>query len=213
MELFDLMKYRRSIRKYQERQIPREALAAILEAGTYAPNAGGGQRSVIVGIRNPKLCEQIGRLNATCMNRSNLAGSYVSKDQPSLIDDPTIKSGFYGAPTVCAVFAPARFLYSIPDAFCAAENMVLAATELGISSCIVARGEETFDNDFGRLLLKKWEIPEGYVARCFVLLGYCDGEYPKEKPRKAGRTMIWETEVCPNVCKDGNAEGGGGSLC
>jgi nitroreductase len=190
MELLELMKYRRSIRKYQDRQIPEEELAAIMEAGIFAPNAGGGQRSIIVGIHNSKLCEQIGRLNATCMNRSNLAGNYVSKDQPSLIDDPNIKSGFYGAPTVCAVFAPLRFLYSIPDAFCAAENMVLAATELGISSCIVARGEETFDNDLGRELLEKWNIPEGYVARCFVLLGYCDGEYPAEKPRKAGRSMI-----------------------
>jgi nitroreductase len=167
-------------------------LETIMEAGTYAPNAGGGQRSVIVGIHNKELCEQIGRLNASCMNRSNLAGNYVSKDQPSLIDDPNIKSGFYGAPTVCAIFAPVRFLYSIPDSFCAAENMVLAATELGISSCIVARGEETFNHEFGKQLLEKWNIPEGYVARCFVLLGYCDGEYPKEKPRKAGRTLLWE---------------------
>jgi nitroreductase len=194
MNIFELMKYRRSIRKYQERQITRTDLETIMEAGTFAPNAGGGQRSVIVGIHDAKLCEQIGRLNVACMNRSKLVGNYVSAEQPSIIDDPSIKSGFYGAPTVCAVFAPSRFLYSIPDAFCAAENMVLAATELGISSCIVARGEETFDNAFGRQLLEQWNIPEGYVARCFVLLGYCDGEYPKEKPRKAGRMLIWEQE-------------------
>jgi nitroreductase len=191
MEILELMKYRRSIRKYQDRQIPKEALETIMEAGTFAPNAGGGQRSIIVGIYNKELCEQIGRLNVACMNRSNLAGNYVSAEQPSIIDDPGIKSGFYGAPTVCAIFAPLKFLYSIPDAFCAAENMVLAATELGISSCIVARGEETFHNEFGKQLLEKWQIPEGYVARCFVLLGYCDGEYPKEKPRKEGRSLIW----------------------
>jgi nitroreductase len=124
------------------------------------------------------------------MDRSRLLGSYVSKDQPSIIDDPTLKSGFYGAPTVCAIFGPQKFLYSIPDAFCTAENMVLMAAQLGISSCIVARGEETFDNDFGRSLLRKWQIPEGYIARCFVLLGYCEGEYPPVKPRKEGRSLI-----------------------
>jgi hypothetical protein len=70
--------------------------------------------------------------------------------------------------------------------------MVLEATELGIASCIVARGEETFENAFGRELLEKWKIPEGYVARCFVLLGYCEGEYPSAKPRKEGRMVIWE---------------------
>jgi nitroreductase len=90
------------------------------------------------------------------------------------------------------VFARKNFLYSIPDAFCCAENMVLMATELGIASCIVARGEETFENEFGRELLKTWDIPDNYIARCFVLLGYCDGEYPAVKPRKAGRKILVE---------------------
>jgi hypothetical protein len=72
--------------------------------------------------------------------------------------------------------------------------MVLEARELGISSCIVARGEETFSSERGQALLKEWGVPETYVARCFVLLGYCAGEYPKEKPVKAGRYKIIETE-------------------
>lgn len=72
--------------------------------------------------------------------------------------------------------------------------MVLAATELGISSCIIARGEETFDSDYGHLLMHKWNVPSGYTARCFVLLGYCQGDYPAEKPRKPGRYSIIETE-------------------
>lgn len=192
MEFFELIKYRRSIRKYQDKQIPREDLEKIIEAGTYAPNAGGGQRSIIVGIRNTELAEKIGRLNVAHFDRSRLSGSYVSKDQPSVIDDPSMKSGFYGAPAVCVIFGQKNFLYSIPDAFCCAENMVLAGAELGISSCIVARGEETFDNEIGMSLLKEWNIPENYVARCFVLLGYCEGEYPTAKPRKENRSRIIE---------------------
>ena len=42
---------RRSIRKFQERQIPREDLEKVLEAGLYAPNAGGGQRTILCGIQ------------------------------------------------------------------------------------------------------------------------------------------------------------------
>lgn len=192
MELFELMKRRRSIRKYQDKQITKMDLEKIIEAGTYAPNAGGGQRSIIVGVHNQALAEKIGRLNLARFDRSKLLGGYVSKEQPSVIDDPSIKSGFYGAPTVCVVFAPKNFLYSIPDAFCCAENMVLMAAELGISSCIIARGEETFDNEMGTALLREWEIPSNYTARCFVLLGYCDGEYPQAKPRKDNRSKIIE---------------------
>ena len=192
MELLELMKYRRSIRKYQDRQIPKTDLEKIIEAGTYAPNAGGGQRSMVVGIHNAALAEKIGKMNLARFDRSKLAGSYVSREQPSTIDDPTIKNGVYDAPSVCIVFAQKNFLYSIPDAFCCAENMVLMATELGISSCIVARGEETFDNEIGAAMLQDWGVPENYIARCFVLLGYVSGEYPGEKPRKMGRSKIVE---------------------
>ena len=192
MDFFELVKYRRSIRKYEERQIAREDLERIIEAGSFAPNAGGGQRSMLVAIRDRQLSEHLGKLNVAMMRRDKLIGGHVSDDQPSIIDDPTIKSGFYGAPTVVVVFAQGNFLYSIPDAFCCAENMVLAATELGISSCIIARAEETFYNEFGKQLMAEWGVPENFVPRCFVLLGYCRGEYPKEKPRKPNRTIIVE---------------------
>ena len=192
MKLLELMKRRRSIRKYQSKQITRADLETIINAGTYAPNAGGGQRSMIVGIHNSELAERIGRMNLARFDRSKLVGSYVSKEQPSVIDDPNMKSGFYGAPSVCIVFAQKDFLYSIPDAFCCAENMVLMAAELGISSCIVARGEETFDSEIGLDMLREWGVPNNYIARCFVLLGYVEGDYPSEKPRKAGRYKIVE---------------------
>lgn len=192
MQLFELMRYRRSIRKYKDRQIERNDLEKIIEAGLYAPNAGGGQRARIVALRDQALCQKVGQLNIARFDRQQLAGSYVSSEQPSIIDDPSLKSGFYGAPTVCMVLGPKNFLYSIPDAFCCAENMVLAATELGISSCIVARGEDTFAGEAGAALLREWKVPDSYVVRCFVLLGYCAGAYPAAKPRKDGRGLIIE---------------------
>ena len=192
MELLEAIKSRRSIRKYQAKQIPREDLEKIMEAGTYASNAGGGQRSMIVGVRNAELVEKLGRMNMAHFDRSRLIGSYVSKEQPSVIDDPSIQSGFYGAPALCIVFVQKDFVFGIPDAFCCAETMLMEAYDLGISSCIVSRAEETFDNEIGAEILKEWGIPENYIARCFVTLGYCDGEYPVSKPRKQGRCKIIE---------------------
>ena len=40
--------------------------------------------------------------------------------------------------------------------------------------------------------LREWNIPDNYIARCFVILGYCDGEYPQPKPRKTYRNKIIE---------------------
>lgn len=190
MELMDIIKSRHSIRKYTSEQIPKESLEKILEAGICAPNAGGRQGTVLVGVHNAELCKKIGIMNMQSFDRSMLLGSFVSKEQPSVIDDKNIKNGFYDAPSVICIFAPKNFLFSIPDAFCAAENMVLQATELGISSYIISRAEQTFDNTYGKDLLYKWNIPENYIARCFVILGYIDGEQPSAKPINKDRIKM-----------------------
>lgn len=190
--LRDIIMARHSIRKYTDKQISREDLELILEAGNYAPNAGGGQRSMIVAVHNSELTAKIGRMNLAKFDRSRLIGSYVSKEQPSVIDDPTMKNGFYGAPTVAVIFCQNGFAFRVADAFCIAENMLLQATELGISSCIISRGEETFLSDEGQALLKEWGVPENYSAVCFVILGYIDGEQPHTKPRKPDRIKIVE---------------------
>ena len=190
--LMDLIKARHSIRKYTDTQISREDLELILEAGNFAPNAGGGQRSMMVGIRNKELTTKIGIMNLQEFDRSRLAGSYVSREQPSTIDDPTIRNGFYGAPSVVVIFGQDNFMFRVADAFCCAENMVLQATELGISSCIISRGEDTFVSPEGQKMLEQWGIHENYSAICFVILGYIDGEQPHRRPRKENRTKIIE---------------------
>ena len=192
MKLMDIIKSRHSIRKYTDRQISRSDLETILEAGNYAPNAGGGQRSMMVAVHNRELATHIGRLNLTRFDRTNLAGSYVSKEQPSTIDDPSIKNGFYDAPTVICVFCQDNFLFKTADAFCMMENIILQATELGIASCIISRGAETFDSEEGQSLMREWGVPEGYACQGFVILGYIDGEQPHSKPRKLGRIKIIE---------------------
>lgn len=192
MALMDIIKARHSIRKYTDEQISQADLEKILEAGNFAPNAGGGQRSMLVAIHNKELATHIGKMNMANFDRTHLAGNYVSKEQPSTIDDPTIRNGFYDAPTVVCVFSQDKFLFKTADAFCMMENMVLRATELGIASCIVSRGYETFASEEGRKWMREWEVPEGYACQGFVILGYINGERPHTKPRKPGCVKIVE---------------------
>lgn len=192
--LMDLIKARHSIRRYRDEQISRDDLETILEAGNYAPNAGGGQRSMMVALYNKALAARVGKMNMANFDRTHLAGNFVSKEQPSTIDDPSIKNGFYDAPAVICIFSQNNFMFKTADAFCMAENMILQATELGIASCIISRGYETFDSEDGRKLMEEWDVPEGYSCQCFVILGYIDGEQPHRKPRKPGRIKIIEQE-------------------
>lgn len=190
--LMDLLEQRFAIRKYTAQPVSREALERIMAAGEFAPSAGGGQRRKFVGVLNADLVRELGRMNLARFDRSRLAGSFVSREQPSNIDDPSIADGFYGAPCVVCLFGQENFAFREADAWCAAENMVLQATELGISSCMVSRGAETFMNERGRELMRAWGVPEGYACVCFVILGYRDGEPPHRKPRKPGASLVVE---------------------
>lgn len=191
MELLDMLKRRRSIRKYLPREVEREKLEKILEAGVYAPNPGGRQGTKIVMLEDPLLIERIGIVNADCENR-NWNGMKVSAEQPSIIDDLSIRSGFYGCTALGIVGVPknmAAKVNGIGSAFASAQNMVLEAYDLGIASCIVGRAEATFAHPEMAQLLKLWSLEEDFTPLVFVCLGYIDGEYPKIKPRNEGRTV------------------------
>ena len=188
MDLLDIIRSRRSIRKYQDREIEREKLDLIVEAGLYAPNPGGRQGTRILLLDDPEMIEKIGVVNADCENRNWDVG--VSKDQPSIIDDKNIKSGFYGCRALAMICIPrARKdkVNAIGAAFVCAQNMTLEAYDLGVSSVIVGRAEATFAQPGMRDLLDKWGLDPAYMPIVFVCLGYIDGEYPKIKPRNEGR--------------------------
>jgi len=192
MDLLEMMKTRRSIRKYLETKVEREKLEKIAEAGIYAPNPGGRQGTKIIMIDDAELIEKIGIVNADCENR-NWGGSSVSAEQPSIIDDLSIRSGFYGAPAlgiVCVPEARKSFVNVIGSAFVCAENMVLEAYSLGVSSCIVGRAEATFSQPDMQDLPQQWGLDESYMPLVFVCLGYINGEYPKIKSRDEGRVLF-----------------------
>lgn len=194
MELLELMKRRRSIRKYLPDRVEREKLEKIVEAGLFAPNPGGRQGTKILILDDPALIEKIGIVNANCENR-NWGGGGVSVEQPSIIDDLSIKSGFYGCTALGMVCVHKRMMGAvnvIGGAFVCAENMVLEAYDLGVSSCIVGRAEATFSQPEMAELLHKWGLDEDFMPIVFVCLGYIDGEYPHIKPRAEGRTLFIE---------------------
>ena len=195
MEMLEMMKHRRSIRKYLDKRVEREKLTKIMEAGIFAPNPGGRQGTKIIMIDDTDLIDKIGIINANCENR-NWEGRGVSVEQPSIIDDLSIKSGFYGCSALGIVCVPKQMatkVNGIGSAFVCAENMVLEAYDLGISSCIVGRADATFSNLEMAALLPEWGLDTDYVPMVFVCLGYISGEYPNVKPRQEGR-IIWVTK-------------------
>ena len=60
----ELLKTRRSVRKYRPEQVPDALLDAVLEAGLYAPSAMNNQKPVMVAVRDKATRDQLSAMNA-----------------------------------------------------------------------------------------------------------------------------------------------------
>ena len=60
----EILKQRRSIRKYETRQVPEDILDQILEAGTYAPTGMNRQSPVMVAVQDPEIIRLMEKENA-----------------------------------------------------------------------------------------------------------------------------------------------------
>lgn len=183
---------RRAIRRFDEKQLSEDDLQLILQAGLYAPSAGGRQGVIFVVCQDRLVNEKLGKIKRANSNpKMATATSYVSREQPSIADDPKLTNAFYDAPTVITMFAPKNFLFSAEDCAVAAENMMLAATSLGIGSCYIGQGWTAFADPYGQEILRKWGVRSDYYAVMQLLLGYPrEGDkHPSAKPRKNDRVL------------------------
>jgi nitroreductase len=165
MDALECLLTRRSVRKYQNKQVDEETLKKILEAGMMAPTAAGKQSAQMVVVRDPVLLKALSKMNAAVM------GSDA---------DP-----FYGAPMAILVFGNPKIQQNcVRDASCVMENLMLAAHALGVDSCWINRGKEMFAEADGKAFLREWGVSEDSVGVGICILGYGDGEYPKPAPRR-----------------------------
>ena len=184
--------HRRAIRRFEPKQIGEEALRQILQAGLYAPSAGGRQGVLFVVSQDREVNERLGRIKrANSHPRMATAASYVSKEQPSIADDPKLTNAFYDAPTVITLFAPKDFLFSAEDCAVAAENMMLAADALGIGSCYIGQGWTAFADPYGQEILRRWGVRSDYYAVMQILMGYPreTDRHPAPRPCREGRIL------------------------
>ena len=156
---------RRSIRKFKNKQIPKETLAEILKCGTYAPSGKSKQSAIIVVIQNRDTIEKIAKIN----------GSFVNK--PGL-------NPFYEAPTLLVVFADKNIATYVQDGSAVIMNMLNAAYSLGVDSCWIHRAKETFTTEEGKKLMQKWGLNDDYEGIGNIVLGYRDCPLPQAAPRK-----------------------------
>ena len=170
-ELLDKIKSRRSIRKFKSDAVPEDILDKIIEAGTYAATGMNKQSPIIVAVTNRETRDKLSRVNCKI-------GGWNEDFDP-----------FYGAPAVLIVLADKSCENGIYDGSLVMGNLMLAAHGLGIGSCWIHRAKEFFEREEGKDLLKSLGIEGDYEGIGNCALGYVDGNYPTELPRKENRVF------------------------
>ena len=159
---------RRSVKKYLAKPVEQELIDCVLKAGTFAPTGRNRQPVKILAITDPKVRDDLRKLNARVMGLDESV-------------DP-----FYGAPVVLVVLADPTVSTYLYDGSLVMGNMMLAAHSLGLGSCWIHRAREEFESDEGKAILKDLGIEGEYEGIGHLVLGYTDGEYPITRPRKDG---------------------------
>ena len=162
MNVFHAIELRRSVRAYTAAAVEKEKLEAIVKAGNLAPVFG---RFHITVIQDPALLQAI---NQTTLERMKHSGN-------DFLEKRAATEGYiplYGAPVLLVLSAPHgndRSGFNMANVSCAAENMILAATELGLGTCFVMGPMLAFDNPD---LAEKLSLPADMVPLVGVLVGY-----------------------------------------
>ena len=163
-ETLEVLKRRRSCRKFKPDMVEEDKLAKIIEAGTYAPTGMNKQSPIIIAITNKEMRDKLAKANSAVMG--------VDKDP------------FYGAPVVLVVLAKKDVMTYVYDGSLVMGNMLIAAESLGVAGIWIHRAKEVFESEFGKQILKDLGIEDEYEGIGNCALGYRDGEVPEPLPRK-----------------------------
>ena len=166
MNTIETIMKRKSTRNYKPEQISEEVLETILKAGMAAPVALAAYDSLhITVVQNGQLIEEI----------------FDAAQDMVFAAIGIRKSLDYGAKTLIVVSSrPAhRIGMDYANGGIVIENMVLAATDMGVASCIMGAPVAALAEN--KELLDKIDVPDGFKPVLGVVFGYAEDDEPAKE--------------------------------
>ncbi|MFH1009259.1 MAG: nitroreductase family protein [Candidatus Latescibacterota bacterium] len=157
MELMEVIRQRRSIRKYKPDPVSQDVVDEIVEAARLAPSWANTQCWKFIVVTDPTVKDKLAE-----------AGNKWIAHAPALIAacaDPSLPGMKEDQP------------YYMLDIGIAMEHLILAATEKGLGTCWIGWFDE-------RVAKRALGVPDKMRVVALTPLGYPD-ETPSPRPRKA----------------------------
>ena len=149
MEVSEAIRYRRSIRKYQAKEVEEDKISTILEAARWAPSASNKQPWHFIVVRDGETRKQLADVHSH--------GRFM-KESPVVI--------------VVLSYPEKHPKYHLADPHNAVQNILLSAYSQGLGTCWIGVRDSDFEIEFRKIL----NIPKDVRVVCAVALGYPNEE-------------------------------------
>ena len=179
--VIEAIEARRSVRAYKDTPVEHEKLEFLAKCGVLAPSAMNKQEWEVRIVENKEWID-----GATAAYLKAVEGT----DKAKYMLTPTFKNIFRNGSAVIFVGAPDG-LFSGENVGCMAENIMLAATELGLGTCFLGSVQMMFAEPAMAEYLQSLGFSEGYKLRYALAVGYPD-EAPEAKPRDMSKIKFVE---------------------
>lgn len=181
MNYSELLKNRRSIRDFKDKNVPTEIIQEILHEACLAPSACNTQPWRFIVIQDQQIMKKISDEAKRC----SLAIVEKQPDSPlcrfkNIFTNPEHYI-FYNAPALVLVVGENNYPFFREDCACATSYLMFAATARGLGTCWIGHAHHIED----QALRKEIGLPENYQIAAAVILGY-----PKSIPETYTRNEL-----------------------
>ncbi|NJD53378.1 MAG: nitroreductase family protein [Candidatus Methanoperedens sp.] len=167
MEFMEVIKGRRSVRKFKDLAVGEEIIEELLKAAQMAPSAGNLQARDFI-IVTSKITKQK-------LTKAALGQSFIEQAPVVIVVIANIERS-------SRIYRSRGELYAIQDATAGIENMLLTAYSMGLGTCWIGAFDE---NAVSELL----GIPDKTLPVAIISAGYPD-EQPVMPPRIAMEKIV-----------------------
>ncbi len=203
----DIVLSRRSVRRYEDKPVPRELIEMILDLARYAPTASNKQNVGYVVVTDRELLrsaagqvsgfaqglhERLIRgvpgwiMKAFGLNRNR----YIQVMDRIREQGPTGRDFIlHDAPVLILIHAPARSPFACDNCATAATTIINYAHSLGLGTCFI--GFLTVSLRFAASLRSRLGVPRGRRVHSCLVMGYPDMTYTRTVSRQRP-DIVWK---------------------
>lgn len=199
-ELLDLIKSRKSVRKYSDKHISDEDLRKILEAGRLAPSWMNVQCWKFILVKSQEKKDLLSELSAGQPQVKNADAVIVCVADPDSWEEAKITHIQKPALNPALQCENGILIRSLEQVIYPVSYMMLEAESLGISSCIIgAFGSEITGilPDVYAKTKKELNLKDSQIISTIITLGYEETPTQAEKKRKEFDEVVF-VEKLPN---------------